>query len=82
MKIDMSAHDLAICIASLESSAKDLRSGILASERLGLFGRGDMLEKTASEMDDLASRLRTAGQAPPRPLTYQDGLGRSRDPGQ
>jgi len=57
MKIEMSDHDLALCIAALEAGANDLREGILASQRLGLVRQDFMLEKTASEMDALRSRL-------------------------
>lgn len=62
MKIDLAGHDLALCVAALESAANDLREGVLASERLGLVRQDFMLEKTASEMDSLRERLLAAGQ--------------------
>lgn len=57
MKLKMSERDVAICVAALENCAKNLREGVLASQRLGLVRQDFMLEKSASEMDDLKSRL-------------------------
>jgi hypothetical protein len=63
MKIEMTDHDLALCVAALDSAAKDLRQGIVSSHRLGLVRQDYMLEKTSAEMDDLRKRLNaTLGQ--------------------
>jgi hypothetical protein len=57
MKIELSKHDLALCVAALESAASHLLEGVLASERLGLVRQDYMLEKRAEEMDELRVRL-------------------------
>jgi hypothetical protein len=62
MKIEMSDHELALCIAALESGANDFRAGVFASERLGLVRQDFMLEKLSLEMDSLRKRLLALGQ--------------------
>jgi hypothetical protein len=63
MKIELSYHDISLCVAALENGAKDLREGVLASHRLGLVRQDYMLGKTSTEMDDLRKRLLAAAGA-------------------
>ncbi len=59
----LSLEELALCMAALEASAKDLREGYAASVRLGhMFPTGVDPLKIAIDMDVLRSRIDAHGQ--------------------
>ena len=57
MSTELTVEEVALCIASLEYAAKELREGDAASKRLNL-AMPSMVTELADEMDRLSTKLK------------------------